>query len=56
LYLPPLVLGPPGVALPLPPLFIRQQFIVDVSVYKRDMFIFLDETGGDRRNAVRKRG
>jgi hypothetical protein len=36
--------------------FIRQQFIVDVSVYKRDMFIFLDETGGDRRNAVRKRG
>lgn len=36
--------------------FLRQKFILDVSVYKTEMLIFLDETGGDRRNAVRKHG
>ena len=36
--------------------FTRQQFKLDVSLYKTEMFIFLDETGGDMRNAVRSRG
>ena len=36
--------------------FLRQQFINDVSVYNSDMFIFLDETGADRRNSIRKYG
>ena len=36
--------------------FHRHKFTVDVSAYETDMLIFLDETGGDRRNAVRKRG
>ncbi|SMN02410.1 Mobile element protein [uncultured Candidatus Thioglobus sp.] len=36
--------------------FLRQKFILDVSLYKSDMFIFLDETGADRRNVLRKYG
>ena len=36
--------------------FIRQQYILDVSVYKPEMVIFLDETGADQRNALRRYG
>lgn len=36
--------------------FLRQKFMLDVSLYKSDMFIFLDETGADRRNLLRKYG
>ena len=35
---------------------LRQQFIVDVSVYTPDMLVFIDETGTDRRNTVRNYG
>ena len=34
----------------------RQKFILDVSVYDPDILIFLDETGADRRNMLRKCG
>ena len=34
--------------------FLRQQFILDVSVYSPEMLIFLDETGADRRNSLRR--
>ena len=34
--------------------FMREQFILDVSVYSPEMFIFVDETGADRRNSLRK--
>ena len=34
--------------------FLRRQFITDVSVYKSKMIIFLDETGVDRRDTIRK--
>ena len=34
--------------------FVRQNFIQDVSVYDPDMLIFLDETGADRRDTLRK--
>ena len=34
--------------------FFRQKFIQDVSVYDPDMLIFLDETGADRKNTLRK--
>ena len=34
----------------------RQQYINDISVYKPEMLIFLDETGADQRNAVRRYG
>lgn len=27
----------------------RQQYVCDLSVYKPEMFVFLDETGSDRR-------
>ena len=30
--------------------FLRQQYILDVSVYSLEMFVFIDETGTDRRN------
>jgi len=33
-----------------------KRFISDVYVYSSDMFVFLDETGGDRRNTRRKYG
>ena len=36
--------------------FLRQQFIVDVSVYNTDMLVFIDETGADRRNLLRRHG
>ena len=36
--------------------FIRQRFINDVSVYIPDMLVFLDETGADCRNIIRKYG
>ena len=36
--------------------FCRQVFISDMSVYNRDMLIFIDETGADRRNCIRKYG
>ena len=36
--------------------FIRQQYILDVSVFKPEMLVFIDETGADRRNALRKYG
>ena len=36
--------------------FIRQRFINDVSVYNPDMLVFLDETGADHRNIIRKYG
>ena len=35
---------------------LRQQYISDVSVYHPDMFIFLDETGADCRDKVRRYG
>ena len=36
--------------------FLRQKFILDMSVYSPDMLIFLDESGADRRNMLRKYG
>ena len=36
--------------------FLRQKFIVDMSVYEPEMLVFLDETGADRRNTLRKYG
>lgn len=35
---------------------LRAQFASDVSLYSRDMIIFLDETGTDRRDTFRKKG
>ena len=34
----------------------RSQFISDISVYNPDMLIFIDETGCDRRDSIRKFG
>ena len=34
--------------------FLREQFILDVSSFSPEMLIFLDETGADRRNSLRK--
>lgn len=36
--------------------FLRQKFIADVSLLSSDMFIFVDETGADNRNLIRKYG
>ena len=36
--------------------FLREQFTIDVSLYSPDMFIFIDETGADKRNSLRKYG
>ena len=36
--------------------FLRQKFNLGVSVYDTDMFVFLDETGADQRNILRKYG
>ena len=36
--------------------FCRQLYISDVSLYSPNMFVFGDETGADRRNAIRKHG
>ena len=30
--------------------FLRQQYILDLSVYSLEIFVFIDETGTDRRN------
>ena len=35
---------------------LRSQFITDVSIYSVDMLIFLDESGFDKRNSLRKYG
>ncbi len=35
---------------------LRQQYITDMSVYSPEMLIFVDETGTDRRNTIRKCG
>ena len=35
---------------------LRAQFTSDVSIYKRDMLIIIDETGSDRRDMLRKKG
>ena len=36
--------------------FLRQQFIAEVTVYRPEMLVFIDETGADNRNLVRKYG
>ena len=36
--------------------FLREQYILDISVYSPEMFVFVDETGADRRNLLRKYG
>jgi len=36
--------------------FLREKYRADVSVYSPDMFVFIDETGTDRRNRLRKYG
>lgn len=35
---------------------LREQFASDVSVFTSDMFVFVDETGTDQRNTLRKYG
>lgn len=35
---------------------LRQQFRDEVSIFKKEMFIFIDETGTDRRDTLRKLG
>jgi len=34
----------------------RTQYIIDVSLLEPDMFIFVDGTGADRRDTLRKYG
>ena len=34
--------------------YLRATFAIDVSCYKPEMLVFLDETGADRRNTVQK--
>ena len=36
--------------------FLRATYVAEMSVYDAEMFVFLDETGSDRRNALRRRG
>ena len=36
--------------------FLREQFISDVSVFDPEMFVYVDETGSDRRNRLRNFG
>ena len=36
--------------------FLRMQFISEVSLYDKDMMIFVDEIGSDRRNSIRRYG
>lgn len=36
--------------------FLRQCYMEEVSVYSPEMLIFLDETGTDRRNTIRRCG
>ena len=35
---------------------LQQQFVMDVSIYSHERLIFIDETGADRRNKLRKYG
>ena len=35
---------------------LRSKFISDCSVYTREMLVFIDETGSDRRNSICKFG
>ena len=35
---------------------LRGQFSIDVSLYKPDMLIFIDESGSDRRDRLRRYG
>ena len=35
---------------------LRQQFAIDVSLYEANMLVFVDETGVDRRDSLRKYG
>jgi transposase len=35
---------------------LRSQFVSDVSMYSKDMLVFLDESGLDKRNTLRKYG
>ena len=35
---------------------LRQEYISDVSIFESHMFVFIDETGTDRRDAIRKYG
>jgi len=34
--------------------YLRQQYVQDISVYSSDMLLFVDETGADGRNVIRK--
>ena len=34
----------------------RQKYLMDISVYEPEMFIFIDETGADRRDCLRQFG
>ncbi|MDD9817574.1 MAG: hypothetical protein OXU61_05515, partial [Gammaproteobacteria bacterium] len=36
--------------------FLRQQYVSDISIYNPEMLVFLDETGADCRNTMRKYG
>jgi len=36
--------------------YMRQKYISEVSIYSPEMLIFLDETGADRRNTLRRYG
>jgi len=36
--------------------YLRAQFAVDISLYSPEMLIFIDETGTDRRDTLRKKG
>ena len=36
--------------------YLHYQYMIDISVYKPSMLIFLDETGADRRQCLRKHG
>jgi len=35
---------------------LRAQFAIDVSLYNKEILVFLDETGTDRRDTIRKEG
>lgn len=35
---------------------LREQFAIDVSLYRPNMLVFVDETGSDCRDALRKYG
>lgn len=34
-------------------IFLRQKYVIYVSAYSSDMFVFVDETGVDKRNKLR---